>query len=356
MKMSSATEGNQMESPESWFHRRATLYVETQILFHLSQVGVLNLLNKGGSHTAPQIANSLHLEVGATDALLDYVFEVDDLLDRDQQDRYSLSEFGRKVVDRFSDMKADAEQQSINMFDVRVGAYGPVWQNLSKMLSGDGRYGKDFHREGRYAENGVFKLAMNFWNSLIEHIEELGVDSILEVGLTTGLLERLGETYPGHLLYGLDKNKLTIERNAASASAKEIKNIHWIHSDYFDLDGWCKAVDAERRCLVYSLHFHELMARGEDKFVEILRGLKTALPNWAVVAFEQPRLPHGEKASIPETQWLYSQSNVLIHHLIGNGRILSRDAWMDLGYQAGCRKVTDRACNYLGYRAFVFQL
>lgn len=345
-----------MESPESWFHHRATLYVETQILFHLNQVGVFNLLNKGGAHTAQQIAHSLKLEVGATDALLDYVFEVDDLLERDQQDKYSLSEFGRKVVNRFSDMKADADQQSINMFDVRVGAYGPVWQNLSRMLSGDGRYGQDFHREGRYAENGVFKLAMNFWNSLVEHVEELGVGSIVEVGLTTILLEKLGESYPQHLLYGLDKNKLTIERNAASASAKEIKNIRWLHNDFFEPDSWCEAVDVQRTGLIYSLHFHELMARGEDKFVEMLRRLKTALPNWAVVAFEQPRLPHREKATTPETLWLYSQSNILIHHLIGNGKILTTDAWMNLGYQAGCRKVTERACHYLGYRAFVYQL
>jgi hypothetical protein len=90
--------------------------------------------------------------------------------------------------------------------------------------------------------------------------------------------------------------------------------------------------------------------------MEVLRRLKAILPNWVLVAFEQPRLPHSEKANIPETQWLYSQSNILIHHLIGNGRILSTDAWMELGHQAGCRQVTERACNYLGYRAFTFQL
>jgi hypothetical protein len=345
-----------MESPESWFHHRATFYVEAQILFHLNQAGVFNLLSGGGAHTSRQIADSLNLEVGATDALLDYVFEVDDLLERDEQNRYSLSEFGRKVVGRFSDMKADAGRQSVNMFDVRVGAYGPVWQNLGRMLGGDARYGRDFHREGKYAENGVHKLAMNFWNSLKEQVEELGVGSVVEVGLTTVLLERLGETYPGRLLYGLDKNKLTIERSAAAASARGIKNIRWLHSDFFDLEGWRKAVDPRSRGLIYSLHFHELMARGEERFVELLRELKTALPNWAVVAFEQPRLPHGEKASTAETLWLYSQSNILIHHLIGNGKILTRDAWMDLGGRAGCREVTDRACNYLGYRAFLFQL
>src|SRR5436853_111917 len=345
-----------MESPESWFHRKATFYVEAQILFHLNQAGVFKLLNGGGSYTAREIADSLHLEPGPADALLDYVFEVDDLLDRDQENKYSLSEFGRKVIGRYSDMKADASRQSINMFDVRVGAYGPVWQNLGRMLSGDGRYGEDFHRQGRYAENGVFKLAMNFWNSLVEHVDELGVDSVLEVGLKTGLVEKLAERYPDHVLYGLDRSESALESNASAAAAKGIRNISWIRRDFFDLHGWRGRVDSDRRGLIFSLHFHELMAKGEERFVEVLRGLKTTHPNWAVVAFEQPRMPHIDKGNISETLWLYSQSNILIHHLIGNGRILSRDAWMDLGYQAGCRKVSDRACNYLGYRAFVFEL
>jgi hypothetical protein len=344
-----------MESPESWFHRRATFYVEAQILFHLNQVGVWSLLKKGGSHTAPQIASALSLDAGATAALLDYVFHVDGLLDRDEEDQYSLSEFGRKVIERFSDQKGDGGEESINMFDVRVGAYGPVWQNLGRMLSRDGRYGVDFHREGRYAENGVFKLAMRFWDSLVEHVEELGVGRIVEVGLSTGLVEKLGERYPDGRLYGLDRSELAIEKNAVSAAAKNVTNIEWLQGDYFDVESWCQKVDATRPGLIFSLHFHELIAAGEERFVDALRRLKAALPNWALLAFEQPRLPYSDRASISESLWLYSQSNILIHHLIGNGRILSEDAWRNLGLQAGCRQVTDRSCNYLGYNAFLFR-
>ena len=345
-----------MESPEAWFHRRATLYVEAQILFHLNQAGVWGLLKKGGAHTAPQIADSLRLDAGATDALLDYVFEVDNLLDRDPEQQYSLSEFGRKVVDRFSDMKAAPGEQTINMFDVRVGAYGPVWQNLGRMLTRDGRYGEDFHREGRYAENGVFKLAMNFWPSLREHIDEWKVDTVLEVGLTTGLQEKGAETYPNIVFYGLDRNKGAIERSAAGAVAKSLTNLRFIQGDYFCPDIWTRAVEKGRRGLLFSLHFHELIAAGEQRFVDVLKRLREQLPGWTVVAFEQPRLPHSDKEKISETLWLYSQSNILIHHLIGNGRILSRDTWIDLGHQAGCRTVTDRPCNYLGYLAFAYQL
>jgi len=176
----------------------------------------------------------------------------------------------------------------------------------------------------------------------------------VEVGLTTGLVEKLGEKYPGHRLYGLDRSEHTLERNAASAAARNVTNIQWLRGDYFDVESWSQAVDAGRPGLIFSLHFHELIAAGEERFREALCRLKSALPGWSLLAFEQPRLPHSERASTSETLWLYAQSNILIHHLIGNGRILSREAWLDLGAQAGCR-VADRPCNYLGYRAFLFQ-
>jgi SAM-dependent methyltransferase len=230
-----------------------------------------------------------------------------------------------------------------------------VWQNVGRMLDRSGRYGEHFIREGRYAEDGVFKLAMRFWDSLVENVEALGVDQVLEIGLTTGLIERLGQKYPGYKLYGLDRNERIIRQACESAAAKNVTNIRWIEGDYFDTDRWCKQLDGERPGLIFSLHFHELIAGGEQRFVEALRSLKAALPNWSLLAFEQPRLPHSDRTTIPETLWLYSQSNILIHHLIGNGRILSRDTWMDLGAQAGCGQVSDRPCNYLGYRAFLFQ-
>ena len=343
-------------SPERWFHTTATIYVESQILFHLNQVGVLAFLCENGPCTAAQIAESLTLNAPATDALLDYVFEVDELLDRDCDGRYCLSDFGTQVIERFSSTSPSGDGPAINMFDVRVGGYGPVWQNLGSLLRGAGRYGQEFHRDGRFAETGVAKLAMRFWDSLTHHLEDAAVGSVVEVGLTTGLVERLAQEYDTLALYGVDRSDAAVMRTAESLSAKGLTNVGLVQCDFFDISRWTDAVDPETPGLVYSLHFHELLARGEPAFVTALRELRSRLPGWSVLAFEQPRLAHEDKANIPETQWLYSQSNVLIHHLIGNGRILSRDAWIDLGRQAGCRSVTDRACDYLGYRAFLFRL
>jgi hypothetical protein len=190
---------------------------------------------------------------------------------------------------------------------------------------------------------------------LTEYIDALDVDSVLEIGLSTGLLEKVGERYPDHRLYGLDKKRSAIDLNAESAVAHGVETARWLHADFFDVPRWAGSVAAYRRGLIFSLHFHELMAAGTERFVAALRELRQAFPNWSLVAFEQPLLPREEKEKVTETLWLYSQSNVLIHHLIGNGRILSREEWIDLGRQAGCKNVTDRSCNYLGYRAFLFE-
>lgn len=344
-----------VESPESWFHRRATFYVEAQILFHLNQAGVLRALAGRPGLTAAEVARSLDLDPAVTDALLDYVFGVDDLLERDEAGRYSLSPFGEQVLARYSDGADDPDRRSINMFDVRVGAYGPVWRNLGGMLKGETRYGDDFQREGRYAENGVSKLARHFAGALCEAIDEAGAEAVLEVGTTTGLLGQVFERRPAMALYGVDKSQRALDLTEAALSGLPC-DPRLIRADFLDVSDWVEGVDGDLPGLIFSLHFHEMIAQGGDRLVTALRVLRQRLPGWVVLALEQPRLPQAERAALPETLWLYGQSNILIHHLIGNGRILSREGWLALGEAAGCRRVTETACDYLGYRAFAFHL
>jgi hypothetical protein len=344
-----------MQSPESWFHRRATHYVEAQVLFHLNQAGVLQALRSQGPCTASEIAKTLDLDPAVTDALLDYVFGIDDLLDRNDAGQYSLSAFGDQVLARYSDSDSDNESRSINMFDVRVGAYGPVWQRLGGMLKKEVRHGIDFHREGRFAEKGVTKIARHFTGTICEAIDRLEVEAVLEIGTTTGLLGQLSERRPDLALYGLDKNQRALDETKAALHPVPC-DVRLLQADFLNVSDWTGHVESDRPGLIFSLHFHEILAQGVDRLVVALRELRQRLPGWVVLALEQPRLPQSERGVLQETLWLYGQSNILIHHLIGNGRILSGEDWVGLGESAGCRKVTDSPCGYLGYRAFAFHL
>ena len=348
-------------SPASWFHNHATNYVETQMLFHVNQVGVLDELRRNGPCSVPEIARRLNLSAEVLDPVLDYLHGVSDLLLRDERLRYFLSDFGHEIIARFSTTNAHGNSQ-INMFDVRVGCYGPVWANLTGMLQGEKVYGLDFVREGRFAEDGVLKLSGRFWPALERIVEDLEVETALEIGLTTDLMSRLHAKWPSMRLFGLDRNETTLRAAAKRFSAGQVGGgiaPVWIAGDLFKSDGWKNQIcnpAGSGRGLIYSLHFHEFMARGYDAVVDLLRTLRHQFPNWHVVALEQPILPEANRSQYSDVEWLYAQSNVLIHHLIGNGRILTTEDWHRLAQDAGCRVLSDKPCNYLGYRAYLFEL
>jgi hypothetical protein len=222
------------------------------------------------------------------------------------------------------------------------------------MLTGSGRYGHEFERNGAFAEDGVRKLAMKFWPTLSALLDDLKVKQAMEIGLTTGLLERIGMERPGVGLVGLDRSEASLRRASEGAAKMKVDSVKWLQGDVFRMEGWLKSLNNGEPGLIFSVHFHEFLAAGESKMIEFLRAIKKSLPTWRVLAFEQPRLPHEDRERISESQWLYAQSNVLIHHLIGNGRILDQKNWMDIGREAGCSAVDERSCEYLGYRAFVF--
>ena len=123
-------------SPESWFHEVATHYVEAQALFHLNRCGVFVALDSGGASSAPALAESLGLQLEPLSTLLDYVVGVGRLLERDDQGRYGFTAWGLEVLDRYG-RRADDGRRSFNFFDVRVGAYGPIWAAMGGLLRGE---------------------------------------------------------------------------------------------------------------------------------------------------------------------------------------------------------------------------
>ena len=59
---------------------------------------------------------------------------------------------------------------------------------------------------------------------------------------------------------------------------------------------------------------------------------------------------------MPPAVWSYHASNVLIHHLIDNGRILTRHEWLALFTGAGARIERISPTGFLGYNAYVLEL
>ncbi|MEE2779495.1 MAG: hypothetical protein VYE15_03155, partial [Myxococcota bacterium] len=307
-----------LPAAEQWFHRLATHYVEAQALYHLNRVGVFQLLERRGALGVQEIASELGLVEDVLQTLMFYVAGVDRLLVCDEDGRYGFTEWGSRVLERYGRQTEDGPL--FNFFDVRVGAYGPVWSGLDRFLTGEARYGHEIVRKGDVAADAVYKVSARLEPGLTEVVEALGVSRVMEFGVTTGLLSRLGSRFPELELVGLDRNAQELVKAEQLASSGGPSGIQWVEADLFDIDSWGSELRADGEPgLFFSVHFHEFLAVGLDRVEVWLQELRRRFPGWVVLAMEQPMLGDEVRDTITEAEWLYNHSNILIHHLIGNG-------------------------------------
>ncbi len=342
-------------TPQEWFHRRATDYVAAQVLFHLNQVEVFGELYVNGPLAAGDLAQRLNLNEKILGVLLSYISAVEEITD-EENGKFKISKFGKEVFDRYR-RDNESERPTVNFFDVRVGCYGPVWSNLSGMMTGEAVYGENLHREGKFAEDALFKLSGNFYPSIKSAIEKVRPQNLIEIGTNSGLIEPLVRDYSHLSIFGLDRNLETINMEKTRLEAESSESVSWIHSDLFDLDKWSVQVPKDSGAsLFFSLHFHEFMAAGSEKVVQWLGALSSSFKGSYVLVLEQPLPTLEDKSRFTETLWLYAHSNILIHHLIGNGRILGDEEWISMFTEAGCELSEKKATGYLGYNSYLFRL
>ena len=166
---------------EEWFHQKATDYVVAQAMFHLNQEGVLSALNMSRtSVSAEELAAERNLDSDKLATLLLYLASVDRVFTHEPPDRFALTSFGRTVVQRYG--KTTESGLLVNMFDVRVGAYGPVWNSIGDLVSGRSTYGEEVQRKGRFSERGLYATARGMGPSLLEALDDQS-GPVVEMGV-----------------------------------------------------------------------------------------------------------------------------------------------------------------------------
>ena len=183
-----------------------------------------------------------------------------------------------------------------------------------------------------------------------------GPHPVIELGVETGLLECLGKSRSDLDLFGLDRNERALEQCGRLAAREGIDGITFLHADLFEVDQWCHAIPQDTPGVIYSIHMHEFMAAGRAALEKLVQKLVQKFPGWLLVAIEQPRLEKASRELISPARWLYAESNILIHHLIKNGRILSRDEWTGIFMAGGAQDVSVYPAGYLDYLAYVVRL
>lgn len=335
--------------PTHWFHDISTKYVLAQIYFSLNQVGVVSLLARQ-TQSGKQLADSLFLDEHTLVTLLDYARGVDVVFEKNDDGKYALTYNGSKIVRRFSD---PANTESVNMFDVRVGCYGPVWAGLESMLSGAASYGDGIERNGKYAEKGVGKLSRHFWPVLERVLGEQSPELMVEVGLYSGLMALAHDQHKTMAIAGLDRKPQSLEE-AAKLTGGFGEPVKLVQADFNDFDRWVMQFPADKKVQLVSLHFHEVLANGYDRLKHTMARISSERPKWSVLIFEKP-LPSEDDVDKASVGAMYAHSNVLIHHLVGNGVILSDERWLELGEEAGFAHTSRLGCDYLGYNGYLYK-
>jgi SAM-dependent methyltransferase len=337
--------------PEEWFHRLATHYVEAQIYFHLNQCGVFQNLRDGA--TVGELVVRLDLDERILQSLLDYAADIGEIIRPDADGVFRLTPFGQTVTERYS--KVNGDRTTYNMFDVRVGAWGPVWANLGEMLRKTKVYGVDLHRAGEFAADGLFKLAAPLAEAVERAADRLDATAVVELGPTSGILAQLAAAPGGDTrrYVGVDISQASLELARRLARERGVDSISWHHGDAFEPAGWMEALAQEPRVMYFSCHFHEFLSDGVGVMERALQELTTAPNTAGILALEQPRLEPELRDDTSSTRWLYAQSNVLIHHLIKNARILYGSEWQELLRKGGCGEVWVEGTKGFGFNAYI---
>jgi hypothetical protein len=336
--------------PETWFHTLATHFVEAQIYFHLNQCRVMHHLRGEGAHSA-EIAERLGLDARILDILLEYAANVGDVVARSGDGRYAVTAFGEKVLVRYG--KTNGDRTTYNLFDVRIGAWGPLWTNLGALLDRSVTYGEGLRREGAFAADGLFKLAAPLAPAIERVVSRIGASAVVEIGPTSGILAQLAERSPQRWYAGVDVKEESLHGAAALAAERGVHDIRWLRGDLFEPGAWLAQLPANGPALFFSCHFHEFLAAGSERVVRALREVTRWPDAAAVVALEQPRLEPSRRDDVSVTAWLYAHSNVLIHHLIKNAKILTGDEWRALLLEGGCTSVAPEETAGFGFTAYV---
>lgn len=341
------------DSPEHWYHTLGTHYICAQAYFHLNRVGVLELLLQR-PRSAAELAQQLNLDQRILSTVLEYVAMVDVLIATDGQ-QFSISEFGRAIIRRYSREERGALR--LNMFDVRVGGFGVVWSHLAELMTTQLVYGQDLHRNNAFVESGLYKLAAKLVDPILAILDQTGTQQVIELGANTGIADKILELRPELEVLIVDRNSANLEDAKKRIAEKGLTaRARFALTDIFHTDNWLpQAVDAQARPLLFSVHFHEFIKAGVPQLVALFQRIRTTWPHAEVAILEQPRNQPGDRPQLSQTQWLYSHANVLLHHIVASGRILFNEEWVQMLAQAQLRLAGRTPTNYLGFEVLHFQ-
>ncbi len=347
-------------------------YSATASLWALFNTGVMDELRRGPA-SAEDLAAKLHLDARVLGHVLEYL-DCIRVLRKDADGKYSLDRLGRDLV-----------EEPRGAFDLACG-YESVLAELTAMVKGEKRFGRDVRRREAFVARGSGELGVQLpFPVMADIIRRNRFKSVLDLGSgDLELLFTLCEAVPGLKGIGIDisPDAIAVARERLAAS-KFRDRVTVEQGDIFDLDALLARhpdVDVMTACDV----FHEHLLVGKSKLetrnsktagspppnaeadneppsnfefrissfrVEtFLSETKGRAPNAAVLVAEFCRQPHERLRRRPTA--------FVEHHLWHNLTdqvILSADEWREVFRKSGRRVVEEHVFDIVGHGYFLLR-
>lgn len=241
-------------------------------------------------------------------------------------------------------------------------AYEPVFVELEAMLRGQKKYGPDVRRRTRWVGLGSGRLCRQLpYPVMIDMVVRHGRKHVLDLGCGDGafLMELAGRS-PAVRGLGIDVDPPVVQLANEQIEARGLSSrLRATVADMFELAAACSAAGPgplstrqreEVDCLTACDTFHEYLWTGDERVVELLKGLKAAFPAAIMVVGEFCKQSHASLRKRPTA--------FLEHHLfhqLTNQRIESADRWREIFHRAGLNVREEKVFDLVGHGYFVLQ-
>ncbi|HUW58638.1 MAG TPA: methyltransferase domain-containing protein [Planctomycetota bacterium] len=314
-------------------------YCTTVSLWALFNTGVMDALAGGAAASAADLARTAGLDARILGYVLDYLDGVR-VLKCDAAGRYSLTGLGEVLV-----------REPRGVFDLACG-YEPVLNELTGLLKGEKRFGRDVTRRTAAVGRGEAELGRQLpFVVLADEVKRGGFRTVLD--LRCGHLEflfTLCRVDPDVRGFGIDASPEAVEHARERLAASPFRDRVTVeHADFFDIDGLLEHRPDVDVMTAYDT-FHEHLLEGTGKVETFLAHCHGKHPGVAMVVAEFCRQPHDRLRRRPTA---FAEHH--LWHNLTDQVLLSADEWRTVFQRAGYRIEHERVFDIVGHGYFTLR-
>jgi phenylpyruvate C(3)-methyltransferase len=300
-------------------------YFTTRTLQTLFNVGLFDEIKAHGSVDVDAFAAEKNLDRDILRSLCDSLYSLSIL--KKQGSRYSLEEKGRLLND-----------VARGWFEGVYG-YEGIFHELEALLRKEKEFGRDLTRRGDFVARGSGEMEkFIFFPMVAEVVKRNHFRKVLDLGCGEGtFLRSLCQSDPDVRAYGVDLAPDAIAEGMERARAAGLQDrVQLFVEDISKLEKLRSRVAEIDMATVFFV-LHEVLFRGADATVELLRSFRNAYPGVPLVVFEVVRPSAEEMRRRPGMAIQY-----VLQHDLTHQKLVGLEEWKELFRKAGFSRIDQR--------------